>query len=119
MLGVLLLAQTELHQLLKLPVLISHFMEHRAVNPHISLGSFLALHYLNAPIHDDDYERDQQLPFKASDCMTSQVHSTAPVLTSIELQHPQPEAPIAHNGYYRCFLPTPGTAEIWQPPKLS
>ncbi len=118
MLSVVLLAQTELHQLLKLPALISHYLEHKAHNPTIGLGGFLVLHYLQTPIHDDDYERDMQLPFKANDCMTLQVHTTAPIIASLDLQHPQADYEITHNGYYRCFVPTPGAAEIWQPPKI-
>jgi hypothetical protein len=47
-----LFSATELNQLLKLPVLFSHFIEHQKQDPLISFGEFLYHHY--AVDHDDD-----------------------------------------------------------------
>lgn len=65
------LAQTELHQLLKLPVLIEHFREHRVLDPGKSFLSYLAEHYHDEADQDNDYQRDMQLPFKTTDCITA------------------------------------------------
>ncbi|ULQ57051.1 hypothetical protein KJS94_02420 [Flavihumibacter rivuli] len=65
------LAQTELHQLVKLPVLVEHFREHRKADPGISLVDFLVLHYKAQQNPDSDYQKDRQLPFKTADCLTA------------------------------------------------
>jgi hypothetical protein len=62
------LSFSELHQFLRMPVLIQHFIEHRQEDPSISLLSFLSLHYIHQYVQDEDYQRDQQLPFRHSDC---------------------------------------------------
>jgi hypothetical protein len=66
-LTLLLLAQTPLQQLLRLPVFIEHFSEHRAESPGLSLSFFIVLHYFSGNPKDDDYDRDMQLPFRAHD----------------------------------------------------
>ena len=65
------LAQTELHQLLKLPVLVEHFREHRQLDPSVSFFSYLKEHYHEHTVIDNDYQRDMQLPFKTADCLTA------------------------------------------------
>ncbi len=60
-------AATPLGQLLKLPVLVEHFAEHRRENPDISVFGFVVLHYFSGNVRDADYERDMQLPFKSVD----------------------------------------------------
>jgi hypothetical protein len=63
-----LIANTELHQFLRMPVLFEHYNEHQQDNPAISLVDFLVLHYFNGDKRDGDYARDQQLPFKSDTC---------------------------------------------------
>ena len=57
------MATTELYQLLKLPLLIEHFVEHKKQNKHITLIDFLYLHYANGNVRDADYEKDMKLTF--------------------------------------------------------
>ncbi|WP_310503723.1 hypothetical protein [Riemerella anatipestifer] len=56
---------SEVREVLKLPVLIEHFIEHRSSNPEMSFGQFITLHYLSGDVHDDDYNEDMKLPFKS------------------------------------------------------
>ncbi|HEY9005359.1 hypothetical protein [Ohtaekwangia sp.] len=63
-----LFANTELHQVFRLPVFFQHYFEHQEENPHISMLEFITLHYFSGDIRDADYERDQQLPFKHAHC---------------------------------------------------
>lgn len=67
LLSVYLVSTTELGQLLKLPVLIEHYFEHREKNPALTVMQFLKFHYegnhLENHPRDDDYEHDRQLPF--------------------------------------------------------
>jgi len=62
-----LVSTTELCQLLKLPVLVEHYFEHKEKSPGMSVVDFLTFHYkgdhLENHPHDDDYEQDQKLPF--------------------------------------------------------
>lgn len=67
-LTVVLFTATPMQQLLKLPVLVQHYYEHKNDDTALTLLSFLELHYLSS--HDDndgDNNRDQQLPFKTTD----------------------------------------------------
>lgn len=64
----MLFSQTELHQILKLPVLVQHYFEHKGEKD-ITLADFIVLHYFSGNLVDDDYARDIQLAFKTSDCI--------------------------------------------------
>ncbi|KFF12755.1 hypothetical protein IW15_08160 [Chryseobacterium soli] len=57
-----LVSTTELYQLLKIPELIEHYIEHKKLNPEMTLTAFLKTHY-DHPIKDGDYGKDQKLPF--------------------------------------------------------
>lgn len=58
---------TELSQLLKLPILIEHYFEHKEKNSDLSFSTFLELHYsedhFKGHPHDEDYDQDKRLPF--------------------------------------------------------
>lgn len=82
LLSVYLFSFAELHNLFKLPVLIAHFQEHRAEDPGISFFTFIRIHYFDPMVVDADYQRDQQLPFRDTDCCVLNVSgiSELPVL---------------------------------------
>jgi hypothetical protein len=63
-LTIYLLSTTQLIELLKVPVLVEHYQEHKKENPAITLLGFLDLHYMHGCPRDNDYDRDMQLPFK-------------------------------------------------------
>jgi hypothetical protein len=92
------LAFSEFHQFLRLPILVQHYVEHRQQNPGISLLAFLEEHYIHQYIKDADYQRDNQLPFRAAetsvvtvsaamtfDCPQQQVMNT--VMQSVETKN--------------------------------
>ena len=62
LLSLYLLSTTELNQLLKLPVLIEHYLEHKNLNPEMTLVAFFKMHY-DHPVKDADYKTDRKLPF--------------------------------------------------------
>jgi hypothetical protein len=64
MLWVMILDTTSLYQVFKVPSLISHFVEHKALNNQISFIDFLSMHYWGEDLNDNDDEKDMQLPFK-------------------------------------------------------
>lgn len=58
------MGNTELGQLLKLPNLFSHYLQHHSINPDVGFIDFIVMHYI---IDDDgslaDNQEDDQLPF--------------------------------------------------------
>lgn len=61
----LLFCNLSLYQLVKLPVLVQHYQEHRQRDESVSLLDFLSMHYWGKDIDDNDQEKDNELPFKA------------------------------------------------------
>ncbi|MFY1045787.1 hypothetical protein [Chryseobacterium sp. GP-SGM7] len=57
-----LVSTTELYQLLKIPQLVEHYIEHKGLNSEMTLTAFLKTHY-DHPAKDGDYGKDQKLPF--------------------------------------------------------
>lgn len=112
------IAGTELHQLLKLPVLVQHFKEHRQEDKDISLLRFIVVHYFSGNPKDKDYERDMQLPFKTTECS---LLITMAVVSQPSVAAESPEFFIS-NTYpaikNNTFLPS-HFSDIWQPPRFS
>ena len=115
---VFLFSGTELHQLLKIPVLVQHLREHRRENPSITFFQFLKLHYEKIVV-DDDYQRDQQLPFRDMDCAITfnLVTETPPSIIVFE-EEPPVEQKVFHSkgikAYSHQYL-----QDIFQPPRFS
>lgn len=110
------LAQTELHQLLKLPVLVEHFVEHRQVNPNITLLDFLKEHYQGHTVVDNDYQRDMQLPFKTADCLTA-ISFVFEAPFSIVLPAQVAEIKKEYNLHTGTFASSLALDNIFQPPR--
>jgi len=71
-----LFGSTEAYQLLKLPMLVQHYIKHEKEQPGISLLAFLKMHYSKNILIDDDWQQDMKLPFKTHDsdvCMMASV----------------------------------------------
>jgi hypothetical protein len=64
-LSVYLLSITQLGELLKLPVMVEHYMEHKELDTTITVWEFLCIHYQDHDVFDADYEKDMKLPFKS------------------------------------------------------
>ena len=112
-----LLTATELNQLWKIPIFISHFIEHRQESPDITLVTFITLHYFSGDVRDSDYARDEQLPFRDHNlCLVGNLSSIVP-----------PAASTVYDSHLLCQMTfTPKTqdvkpsryqTDIWQPPR--
>ena len=110
---------TELHQLVKLPVLVEHFNEHKQKNNDLSLIQFLSNHYAQEDDHDGDEDREMNLPFKSHDgCINSITIAFIPnnfeglttKSTFIETR--------TFSVYHEEFLQSTFLSSIWQPPKF-
>jgi hypothetical protein len=120
-LAVYLLSATEIHQLLKLPVMFEHYKEHRQLNTDLGFITYVYTHYMNSNLMDgdaNDDDRDMELPFKTSGACVS----SAPVFimqdTPAELVIPQQFAISKDYVTEKDFLlPTGFLSTIFQPPK--
>ncbi|MBC9911928.1 hypothetical protein [Chitinophaga varians] len=114
---VYLFGSTDASQLLKFPLLVEHFQKHKQENVHMTLLTFLKLHYVDEQPFDDDYLQDMQLPFKTPDiiCMTlPTVGPPAPVtLFTPVIELPREDYLIINDGPPPFRLPD----VILQPPK--
>lgn len=117
-LSVHLLTNTELCQLVKMPVLISHYKEHKVLYKNISFFGFIKMHYFNGGPHD---ATDMKLPFKTTSVAII-IHNSpsapVPVITPI------PSAPASDDRadfsqYYSSWIPSVSSKDIFQPPRHS
>ncbi|WP_333853076.1 hypothetical protein [Epilithonimonas sp.] len=74
-----LVSTTELYQFLKMPLLIEHYIQHKNLNPEMSLTAFLKTHY-DHPVKDSDHDQDQKLPFVSHANLLSVVFTINPSL---------------------------------------
>ncbi len=116
MLSVYLVSTTEACQLLKIPILVEHFIEHRKHDLHLTFWAFLKMHY-DHPVKDADYQKDQKLPFVTHSGTLTLVF-TLDNCFSLELEKwtfPSLEgAPPYKNVFYEKDILT----AIWQPPRV-
>lgn len=119
LLTVFMLSHTELHQFIKIPVLFEHFREHRLEDPELGFLAFLRMHYEKIVI-DDDYQRDQQLPFRDVDCgiVSAAATDIPPQIIRFERQSQSeytvqfpPKRILAYTHLH--------LADIFQPPRLA
>lgn len=113
---------TQLSELLKLPVMAEHFVEHKRENPKITLWEFMCIHYAHGEVNDDDFDKDMKLPFKShSFCSCSSITFCQPVINydlSKKNLSPTSLKSKANFGYHFSFS-TNFLSSIWQPPKVS
>ncbi|MCW3161628.1 hypothetical protein [Chryseobacterium oryctis] len=112
-----LVSTTELYQFLKIPILVEHFMEHKDLNPGMTVGAFLKLHY-DDPVQDSDYQTDQKLPFVSHSCPLLVAFTVEPSLylhfTEKIFKEILSKETIYKSFYYNKEI----LNSIWQPPKF-
>lgn len=110
---------SEALQLLKMPVLVQHFWEHHEQDPQLSLARFLKLHYTGKYTLDEDYSKDQQLPFRTSNDLLNTVsfcelHFTLPVIAPHHFMLSRPVLLFKEDVQERR-----NSRDIFQPPRIS
>ena len=108
-------SNTEFHEMLRLPILLEHYSQHKLRVSDISFWEFLVMHYKTDVSHDSD---DNQLPFK------DPAHSfTAPTLALPSHKMALKEAVVTSKVDYFCSYSETFIAshlsDIFQPPKIS
>lgn len=113
-----LFSTTELHQLLKLPIVFQHYKEHKAWNSGISFLDFLDMHYMHGSPQYADYDQDMQLPFKSFDkCLTASIPVIVPQNIKIAVHQPVKIKKQTRFVLVDDFIPSLYLSRIWQPPK--
>lgn len=102
--------------MLKLPVLVSHYIEHKEHNSNMTVYGYLVHHY-EGHEKDEDWDTDMKLPFmQHSDLLQVLV---APPLPPVKL----PKGPwvTIYNPnicfFREQFVPSSPAGSIWQPPQ--
>lgn len=117
-LSIYLCTVTEAHELLKLPVIFQHFIEHQTEDNSITVFQFLKIHYGQDDVQDEDYARDMQLPFKtAGEFFASSVSPFVPLNSIFVLSYPSVLSEKKVKGQHSLSLYSNYQVNIWQPPK--
>lgn len=105
---------TEFKEVLRLPLLVEHYGEHRAKAGELSFVEFLVMHYETDVAHDD---RDNRLPFK--DCSHSFIGQVVMLpIQKISLTEPIEANATTYQFFYLQHEPKLIAVDIFQPPKL-
>lgn len=105
---------TEFREVLRLPILVQHFVEHRSQVEDMSFLEFLAMHYSTNQAHDD---QDMRLPFK--DCSHSFGGQTVVLpIQKLVLNERTGQLALVNQFFYLQHEPQPLSLDIFQPPKL-
>lgn len=106
------------HQLLKLPYLIEHFVEHKEENSNLTFLSFLKMHYDDDNIKYADYEKDRKLPFKSHQSSVNVGFVVFMDYEKLELNFNSVfKEPTTKNFYTKKPFKSSYLSSIWQPPK--
>ncbi|MBL0132822.1 MAG: hypothetical protein IPP79_01820 [Chitinophagaceae bacterium] len=104
-------------QLLKLPMLVHHYLEHHEDDAGISFAEFLHKHYEEEHEHASKHNDHEKLPFKSSDLGFSQTCLVYQSPFSFEMRMekylPAKESIIFSTSFYSSAI----RSKIWQPPK--
>ena len=108
-------SHTELHEALRLPVLLEHYQEHRQKATDMSFWEFLVMHYKTDVPHDAN---DSRLPFK------DPAHAfAAPALAlptqKITFHESTPLTEVSHSSIYTEVSIAFHISDIFQPPRLA
>lgn len=111
---------SEVRQVLKLPLLIEHYISHKQQNEEMTLAAFFKMHYWGNQVKDADYDQDMQLPFKQIDLISMALGIAFPQkeLQLYFTKEPTDYREQSHNfAYVEPYYPSVFDA-IWQPPKI-
>jgi hypothetical protein len=113
---VLVLYNTPLYQLCKIPLLVQHYQEHHEKNHSISFLDFLNMHYLGNDDDDHDDDIDRQLPFKEANAgAVHHLFTAAP--RNFVIQKFDVERVVDYPVEDHSLLPTSHVAGLFRPPQ--
>lgn len=107
--------------ILRLPVLIGHFLHHNDHHKSIDFTDFLVEHYADTEQHDTDHEEHEQLPFHhhSDDCTTQQIQLAFFSVKDFCIQPFSRQSSIIISIYKQTYFPSNSFVSVWRPPKFS
>ncbi|EFK34100.1 Uncharacterised protein [Chryseobacterium gleum] len=117
LLSLYLVSTTELYQLLKMPLLIEHYFQHKNLNSEMSFTAFLKMHY-DHPVKDNDYDQDQKLPFVSHASPLSVAFTVNPILDLHFTEKVYNSIEIKKTFYKSALYNKEILNSIWEPPKF-
>jgi len=112
-----LLSNTELHEIVRLPLLFEHFAEHKQKNKDVSFFVFIVLYYFGNDSRGSDYQLHQQLPFKESHCEEIFDSIVIPIESFDRSLPGIPYSLVKMETYASVFNTSSLQFVIWQPPR--
>jgi hypothetical protein len=106
-----------MYQLLKMPMLIEHYFDHRGENKDLTLFQYLNIHYSNPHPKDSNDAKDKRLPFKSTYDCASAISGNYILTETFALERPESEEPKKQAVYKNQFLLNNLFTKIWQPPR--
>jgi hypothetical protein len=116
LISVFMCANTSLGQLLKVPNLIEHYIEHKneLTSDSISFIDYIVSHY---SINAENNQEHQDLPFKTFDNSTSVLFAFS--INTFQIQIIKPLISTTKKFFYNKTFKSNLIASIWLPPKLA
>jgi hypothetical protein len=117
LLSLYLFTGTGFSQLLRIPELVEHFVEHCQGNAHMTWAEFFHMHYEEPEKHADNHPSHHHLPFKSVD---SNAHSGPHVIDPFIIEIPQVSdvsEPLS-TSHEDQFCPWQMDSGVWQPPRV-
>jgi hypothetical protein len=112
-----LLAGTQFTELIKIPVLVGHYIEHWEEGK-LSFYEFIKIHYSNSENHHESHESDSKLPFKTYQCSSTFAVFPAPFFQEIQKKDRTGFPEKRNKGFsYSFFYSSKFHSSIWQPPR--
>ncbi|HEV8505843.1 MAG TPA: hypothetical protein VGQ53_10600 [Chitinophagaceae bacterium] len=108
---------TEIQQLLRFPLLVQHYLQHRNKDASLSFIEFIKLHYAREEYpNDNDDNDDNRLPFKSAGDIS---HIDVPVIEkrvdNVEIFSLEKRPP----AYYPESVPDHRSFSIFHPPRIT
>ena len=118
-LSIYLFSATVFSELLKVPILLEHYKEHKSQNSSLGFLNYLYQHYASNFIIDKDFQKDAKLPFKGDFNNNLQPISCNDIFyIDIKQQSITALQKIRISAVDESFISS-YYGGIWQPPKIS
>jgi len=109
---------TECIQILKLPLLIEHYKEHKKTNQQLNWWSFFYMHYVHEVQYDSDNNSDLKLPFKKNQALQNNTDlNLYPVSILVSCVCIYIVTLSRHTYFISTFKSSSHILVVWQPPR--
>ena len=116
---VFLLANTELHEVLKVPLLLEHYILHKQEDKNQSFLTFIYKHYVSVQDHFHLQNDHDGLPLKTKDCIKYNPGIVYFLLIPYARLQEVPYQLKQRIFFKKVFLSNLNQGNIWQPPQIS